>query len=48
MDPAREVCAGCWRTLDEIARWGAMTDAERLAVLAAVAARREPVPIPEK
>lgn len=39
MDPAMEVCAGCWRTLDEIARWRDMGDAERESVLAAVAVR---------
>ncbi len=48
MDPARDVCAGCWRTLDEIARWGSMTDPERLAVLDAVAQRRGPEEFPEK
>ena len=42
MDPAKDVCAGCWRTLDEIARWRDMSDAERRSVLAAVAARRTP------
>ncbi len=40
MDPARDVCAGCWRTLDEIARWRDMSDPEREAVLAATATRR--------
>ena len=48
MDPAKDVCAGCWRTLDEIARWSSMTDVERIEVLAAVAVRRESVSIPEK
>ena len=33
MDPERGLCLGCARTLDEIARWGAMTDEEREAVL---------------
>jgi len=33
MDPQRGLCLGCARTLDEIARWGAMTEAEREAVL---------------
>ena len=41
MDPARNLCAGCHRTLDEIARWGGMTDAEREAVLALLPARRD-------
>jgi predicted Fe-S protein YdhL (DUF1289 family) len=29
MDPSRNLCLGCKRTLDEIARWGSMSDAER-------------------
>jgi predicted Fe-S protein YdhL (DUF1289 family) len=29
MDPGRDLCLGCRRTLDEIARWAAMSDAER-------------------
>lgn len=42
MDPASGLCRGCWRTLDEIARWGAMDDTERARVAAALPARREP------
>jgi hypothetical protein len=34
MDPRLGVCLGCKRTLDEIARWGAMTEEERERVLA--------------
>jgi len=34
MDPQRGLCLGCARTLDEIARWGSMTDAERERVIA--------------
>jgi predicted Fe-S protein YdhL (DUF1289 family) len=33
MDPQRGLCLGCARTLDEIARWGSMTDAERDRVM---------------
>ena len=40
MDPAKAVCAGCFRTLDEIARWRDMGDPEREAVLTAIALRR--------
>ena len=40
MDPAQEVCEGCLRTLDEIARWRDMSDAEREGVLEMLAARR--------
>ena len=47
MDPSRDVCAGCWRTLDEIARWSEMTEAEQVAVLAAVARRREVEKLPK-
>lgn len=40
MDPVRGVCIGCCRTLDEIARWGGMTDFERERVLAALPERK--------
>ena len=33
MDPARGLCLGCRRTLDEIAGWVRMTDAERERIL---------------
>ena len=39
MDPARNICVGCGRTLNEIARWGSMTDEERDRIMAALAAR---------
>ncbi|HEX5092162.1 MAG TPA: DUF1289 domain-containing protein [Burkholderiales bacterium] len=42
MDADNRYCLGCRRTLDEIARWGGMTDAEREAVLARLAERPEP------
>lgn len=41
MDAEQRYCLGCKRTLDEIVRWGEMNDAEREAVLAALAARPE-------
>ena len=34
MDPRLGVCLGCKRTLDEIARWGGMTDQEQDRVMA--------------
>lgn len=34
------ICIGCGRTLDEIARWSAADDAERLHILARVEERR--------
>ncbi len=33
MDPQTEQCAGCRRTLAEIAAWGSMSDAERQVVM---------------
>ncbi len=40
MDPATGYCRGCRRTLDEIARWGEMSDEERAEVLSRLADRR--------
>ena len=34
MDPSRGRCLGCARTLDEIARWGQMSEAERERIMA--------------
>jgi len=34
-------CIGCGRTLAEIARWGAMEEVERLAVMSQLASRLE-------
>ena len=47
MDPQREVCMGCGRTLDEIARWGVMGDSERDTVMDALPARRERLALPQ-
>jgi predicted Fe-S protein YdhL (DUF1289 family) len=33
IDPATDLCVGCGRTLDEIARWSALTDAERTRIM---------------
>jgi predicted Fe-S protein YdhL (DUF1289 family) len=35
-------CLGCGRTLDEIARWSAMTAAERASVMDRLTADRQP------
>jgi predicted Fe-S protein YdhL (DUF1289 family) len=43
MDPARGLCLGCRRTLDEIARWGAMSDAERESILSVLEKRKSDV-----
>ncbi|MEK9284887.1 MULTISPECIES: DUF1289 domain-containing protein [unclassified Bradyrhizobium] len=39
IDPKTKLCFGCGRTLPEIACWHAMERAERLAVMAQLAAR---------
>lgn len=35
----RDVCIGCYRSGEEISRWGDMTRAEKIQVMARVAAR---------
>jgi len=34
IDPQSGLCIGCARTLDEVARWAEMSDAERERVMA--------------
>lgn len=46
MDPQRGVCLGCGRSLDQIARWAQMNDAERDRILARLPARKEPHDLP--
>jgi uncharacterized protein len=41
LDAASGVCIGCFRTIDEIAAWGALDDARRAAIVAELPARRE-------
>jgi predicted Fe-S protein YdhL (DUF1289 family) len=33
IDPASRLCRGCGRSLNEIALWGSMTEAERLGIM---------------
>ena len=47
MDPVRGVCIGCCRTLDEIARWGNMSETERVSVMDELATRRKALDVPE-
>ncbi|MBI5899686.1 MAG: DUF1289 domain-containing protein [Rhodocyclales bacterium] len=35
-----ELCIGCYRSLDEIAKWSKADDGEKRQILAAVARRR--------
>jgi uncharacterized protein len=37
--PAARICTGCGRSLDEIARWIALGEAERMAIMAQLPAR---------
>ena len=39
LDPDLELCLGCGRTADEIARWGRLAEAERRAIMAELDAR---------
>jgi predicted Fe-S protein YdhL (DUF1289 family) len=41
MLPEAGLCAGCFRTLDEIAAWGSLDVEAKRAVLAAIPERRE-------
>jgi predicted Fe-S protein YdhL (DUF1289 family) len=41
IDPRTRLCFGCGRTLPEIARWHTMASAERLALMAQLAARMQ-------
>jgi predicted Fe-S protein YdhL (DUF1289 family) len=45
LDPRSGLCRGCGRTLDEIARWTSLSDAERARVIGLLPARlTAPVP----
>ena len=41
IDPRSQLCHGCGRTLDEIARWTFLGDAERARIMADLPARLE-------
>ena len=42
MNPATALCSGCYRTVEEIAGWGQLGDAERLVIWARIEARQVP------
>lgn len=46
IDQASGLCRGCGRSLDEIARWAAMPDEERRAIMTTLAARMEAAGLP--
>jgi predicted Fe-S protein YdhL (DUF1289 family) len=41
MDPTSGLCAGCYRTLEEIAAWSSTNDERRACILLAVEKRRQ-------
>jgi hypothetical protein len=47
MDAASGLCIGCGRTLDEIARWGSMSDAGRSAIMAELPQRLKAAQLPQ-
>lgn len=40
IDPVNGLCAGCYRTLDEIAGWSELSDDAKRALIVALSARR--------
>jgi predicted Fe-S protein YdhL (DUF1289 family) len=44
IETATGLCAGCGRSLEEIARWSRMTDAERRRIMNELAGRRRQAP----
>jgi len=51
LDPETGLCEGCGRTREEIARWGGMSEEERLRIMAGLPERLRdaflPAPKPE-
>jgi predicted Fe-S protein YdhL (DUF1289 family) len=39
LDPVSRLCEGCGRSMDEITRWGSLSEAERLAIMARLSER---------
>jgi predicted Fe-S protein YdhL (DUF1289 family) len=48
IDAGSGLCRGCARTLDEIARWSQMGEAERAAVMRALPGRTQGTPRAER
>ena len=42
IDEANGLCKGCYRTIDEIARWASMSSEERSAIMAILPERNPP------
>lgn len=41
IDPGTGLCEGCGRTLKEIAQWGALSEGERLKIMAELPERQK-------
>jgi len=41
VDPERQICVGCFRTMEELARWTRYSDEDRAAIGEALPARRD-------
>lgn len=41
VDPAAQLCVGCFRKMEELGRWTKYSDEERDMIMAELAARRE-------
>ncbi len=48
IDPVTRLCTGCARTLDEIALWPRLSDAQRKHIMALLPARRQMHPAGDK
>ena len=47
-DAKSGLCAGCGRTLDEIARWGGMSEAQRHAIMRILPQRLREAGLPQQ
>jgi predicted Fe-S protein YdhL (DUF1289 family) len=46
VDEARDICRGCYRTLDEISLWAGYAREQKLALLNELAQRKARAPFP--
>lgn len=46
IDPASRLCRGCGRSLNEIAMWGNMSEAQRLQIMATLQQRLRDAGLP--
>jgi len=46
VDETRDICRGCYRTLDEISRWASYTSEQKFELLEELARRKAREPFP--